>query len=79
VLVLSRRPGEQICIGKSILVTLVSIHGPRVRLGVEAPLEVPVEREELRRRRAETAPRSLDTGRTNTLSPTGAKRKGAEK
>jgi carbon storage regulator len=78
-LVLSRRPGEQICIGNSILVTLASIHGPRVRLGIEAPLEVPVEREDLRRRRAETAPPSQDTGRANILSPTGAKRNAAEK
>jgi carbon storage regulator len=78
VLVLSRRPGEQICIGNSILVTLVSIHGPRVRLGIEAPLEVPVEREELRRRRGETAPPSQDMRRANVLPPTRAKRKGAE-
>jgi carbon storage regulator CsrA len=76
-LVLRRRLGEQICIGNSILVTLVSVHAPRVRLGIEAPLEVPVEREELRRRRAETAPH--DTGRVNFVSPTGAKREGAEK
>jgi carbon storage regulator len=78
VLVLSRRLGEQICIGNSILVTLVSIHGPRVRIGIEAPLDVPVEREELRQRRAGTAPPLHDTGRANIVSPTGANRGGAE-
>jgi carbon storage regulator len=58
-LVLSRRPGEQICIGKNILVRIVSIRGTNVRIGIEAPVEVPVDRQELRERKAIAAlPRS---------------------
>lgn len=49
-LVLSRRIGERICIGEGIVVTVVRIHGDKVRLGIDAPLEVPVHREEVFRR-----------------------------
>jgi carbon storage regulator len=46
-LVLSRKPGERIRIGEKITVTVVRI-GPRsVRLGVEAPDEFGIVREEL--------------------------------
>ncbi len=46
-LVLGRRKGEKIVIGDEIVVTVVAIHGERVRLGIEAPPEVPVLREEI--------------------------------
>jgi carbon storage regulator len=36
-LVLSRKPGEQIRIGDQITITLVEVRGNRVRLGIEAP------------------------------------------
>ena len=49
-LVLSRRIGERICIGDGVVVTVVRIHGDKVRLGIDAPLEVPVHREEVFRR-----------------------------
>ena len=45
-LVLSRQKGESIRIG-DIQVTVVEIRGGKVRLGVEAPLDVPVHREEV--------------------------------
>ena len=58
-LVLSRRPGEQICIGNNVFVKLVSIRGTHVRIGIEAPVEAPVDRQELRERKAFAAsPRS---------------------
>jgi len=58
-LVLSRRPDEQICIGNNILVRIVSIRGTNVRIGIEAPVDVPVDRQELRERKAVAAsPRS---------------------
>lgn len=47
-LVLSRKIGETILIGDSIELTVVAIHNNRVRLGVKAPLDIPVHREELR-------------------------------
>ncbi|MGD9126985.1 MAG: carbon storage regulator [Planctomycetia bacterium] len=46
-LVLSRRENEQICLGDSIRVTVVRLSGDRVRIGIEAPSEVPILREEL--------------------------------
>jgi carbon storage regulator len=48
-LVLSRRIGEKIQIGDDVVVSVVKIQGGQVRLGVEAPREVPVIRGELHR------------------------------
>jgi carbon storage regulator len=47
-LVLSRKVGEQIIIGDNIRLEVVSVRGSRVQLGITAPREVPVQREELR-------------------------------
>lgn len=47
-LVLSRKVGERILIGENITVTVVRIVGGGVRLGIEAPANTPVMREELR-------------------------------
>lgn len=46
-LVLSRKRNEKILIGDDIKITVVEIHGDRVRLGVEAPDFVSVVRAEL--------------------------------
>ncbi|REJ66870.1 MAG: carbon storage regulator [Planctomycetota bacterium] len=46
-LVLSRNRDESIMIGDNIVVTIVDVRGDKVRLGVEAPREVPVHREEV--------------------------------
>ena len=46
-LILSRRPGEQMLIGDDILVEVLEVSGTQVRLGITAPREVPVLREEL--------------------------------
>lgn len=46
-LVLSRKVGERILIGDQITVTVVRISGGGVRLGIEAPPEMAVIREEL--------------------------------
>jgi carbon storage regulator len=51
-LVLTRRIGETIVIGGNIRVTVVSIQGDRIRLGVSAPTSVPVHREEVHERQA---------------------------
>jgi len=51
-LVLSRSVGEQIVIDASICVTVVSIRGNKVRLGVTAPESVRVDRAEIHERRA---------------------------
>jgi carbon storage regulator len=46
-LVLSRKRDESIIIGDSVVVTVVDIRGDKVRLGIEAPKEVPVHRREV--------------------------------
>ncbi|NQU21254.1 MAG: carbon storage regulator CsrA [Candidatus Nealsonbacteria bacterium] len=46
-LVLSRKKREQIVINDDILVTVVDVRGDRVRLGVDAPKDVPVHRQEI--------------------------------
>lgn len=46
-LVLSRKKGEKIVINDSIVITIVDVQGDKVRLGIEAPKEVPIHREEV--------------------------------
>ena len=46
-LVLSRKESERIRLGDSIVVTVVRVAGDKVRLGIEAPLDMLVLREEL--------------------------------
>ncbi len=46
-LVLSRKLGEKIRIGEDIIVTVVDIDRGKIRLGIEAPTEVPILRQEL--------------------------------
>ena len=46
-LVLSRKKNESIVINDDIMIVVVEIRGDKVRLGVEAPKEVPVHRREL--------------------------------
>jgi carbon storage regulator len=59
-LVLARRIGEEIVIAGNIYVTVVAVQGDKVRLGVTAPDDVTVDRQEIHERR---------TGRvTGTLS-----------
>ena len=46
-LVLSRRESQSIVIGKDITITVVSIRGDQVRIGIDAPRSVDVYREEI--------------------------------
>jgi carbon storage regulator len=46
-LVLSRKMGESIVINDDIVITVVDIRFDKVRLGIEAPKEVPVHRREV--------------------------------
>ena len=48
-LVLSRKINEEIVIGNGIRVKVLGVHGNQVRLGIVAPKEVPVYREEIYR------------------------------
>ena len=46
-LVLSRHRDESIMIGDNIVVTIVDIRGDKVRLGIDAPQDIPVHRQEV--------------------------------
>lgn len=46
-LVLSRQRDESIIIGDNVVVTVVDIRGDKVRLGIQAPQEIPVHRREV--------------------------------
>ena len=46
-LVLSRKPGESLIIGSDIVLTIVEVRGDKIKLGIEAPREIPVHRLEV--------------------------------
>lgn len=46
-LVLSRKLGEKIYVGDKIILTVVDIDRGKIRLGIEAPRDVPVHRQEV--------------------------------
>ncbi len=46
-LVLSRHRDESIMIGDDVVVTIVDIRGDKVRLGIDAPQDIPVHRREV--------------------------------
>jgi carbon storage regulator len=47
-LVLSRKKNESIVVNDNIVITIVEVRGDKVRLGIDAPREVPVHRQEVR-------------------------------
>jgi carbon storage regulator len=46
-LVLSRKVGERIVIGDGVTVVVLAVHGQQIRLGIEAPKDVSIRRQEL--------------------------------
>lgn len=51
-LVLSRKKTQRICFGDSIVVTIVDIGGDRVKVGIEAPKDVEIWRDEIAEKKA---------------------------
>ena len=49
-LILTRRIGESIIIGDNIVITVLGVKGTQVRVGIEAPRDVSVHREEIYQR-----------------------------
>ena len=77
-LVLTRRAGESVVIGGNVVVTVVEVRGDVVRVGIEAPREVQVHREEVFRAvreanlaaaAATTSPAALDALRSGLRPP----------
>jgi carbon storage regulator CsrA len=56
-LVLTRKVGEEIVIAGNIHVTILEIHGDRVRVGVKAPASIRVDRAEVHDRRLDACSR----------------------
>jgi len=50
VLILSRRVGETLMIGDDITITILNMRSNQVRIGISAPRDIPVHREEIYRR-----------------------------
>jgi len=46
-LVLSRQRDQSIMIGDNVVITVVDVRGDKVKLGIEAPKEIPVHRQEV--------------------------------
>ncbi len=59
-LVLSRKPGERILIGDEIAITIVRIGPNAVRVGIDAPRDMNIVREELCRPSATTGPTAIE-------------------
>jgi len=62
-LLLSRKVGERVVVADEIVIQILEMHGDQVRLGIEAPREVTILREELATR---CKPASFSPGRVST-------------
>ncbi len=60
-LILTRRSGESLHIGDDVIVTVLGVKGNQVRIGINAPRSVPVDREEIfERKRSESTDRQFE-------------------
>ena len=58
-LILTRRVGETLMVGDDVSITVLGVKGNQVRIGINAPKEIPVHREEIYQRiKNEENPRS---------------------
>lgn len=69
-LVLTRRVGETLIIGDNIKLTIVGVKSGQVRVGIDAPKEVQIQREELllRKQEEQSAKKNSDKKDRSTLS-----------
>jgi len=76
-LVLSRKVGESILISETIRVTVVQANNGRIRLGIDAPPEVRVLREELTKSRFNSSPSKNGEAEALPLPPSCPEQPGA--
>jgi carbon storage regulator len=58
-LILMRRPGETICVGSDITITVLGLERSQVRIGIKAPRQVAVDRLEIAERKRQGLPPAL--------------------
>ncbi len=69
-LILTRRSGETVYIGDDVIVTVLAIKGNQVRIGINAPRSVAVDREEIfERKRSESATRQSQAAGAEPHAP----------
>ncbi len=76
-LILTRRVGETIVIGDDVIVTVLGIKGNQVRIGINAPKDVSVHREEIYQRiqqEKNTTPKQEEPAPATVAAPTRKKR-----
>ena len=62
-LILTRKVGESVLIGDGIKVSVLAVKGNQVRVGIDAPKDVSVHREEVRERLEEGKASSMESDR----------------
>ena len=69
-LILTRRPGESLYVGDSIKLTVLSIQGKQIKLGLDVPKDMTVYREELYLRVKEQNKQAMASSDTDLLAVT---------
>ncbi|MEW5774398.1 MAG: carbon storage regulator CsrA [Thermodesulfobacteriota bacterium] len=69
-LILTRRPGESIYLGDDIKITVLSVQGKQIKVGLDVPGDLPVYREELYLRVQEQNKMALDLTNQDLLAAT---------
>lgn len=66
-LILTRRPGESLYVGENIRVTILSLQGKQVKIGLEVPGDMTVYREEVYKRVMEENRLALETSNEDLM------------
>lgn len=66
-LILTRRPGESLYVGDSIKITVLSLQGKQVKIGIDLPDDMIVYREEVYKRVMEENQRALETSNEDLI------------
>ncbi len=69
-LVLSRKKNESIIIDEKIVITVIEVRGDKVRLGIQAPREIPIHRSEVYEALMQLSDQDLPEGETSVPNET---------